>query len=169
MNFDQGFDRLLHNEGGYTFNEKDPGGETNWGITWPVLREAIAENIVPAGTTIKDLTRDQARGIYRWRFWDRGHMEEYDPAIAFQCFDAAVNHGIENAVRILQRAADVADDGHIGPKTVEAIKAKSVTDMLMRFVAFRIRFWAKLSTWPTFGKGWALRAADDLIFASEDS
>jgi lysozyme family protein len=96
-------------------------------------------------------------------------MDEYDPAIAFQVLDAAVNHGIETAVRMLQRAAGVADDGHIGPVTVAAIKGKSVTDMLMLFIAQRIKFWTRLSTWPQFGKGWANRAADDLIFAAEDA
>lgn len=169
MNFDMAFDRLLGNEGKYVNRADDPGGETNWGITWPKLREAIALNLVPATTTIRDLTRDQAKIIYRELFWLRGHMDEYDAAIAFQVFDAAVNHGIDNAVRILQRAAGVADDGHIGPVTLAAIKAISVTDMLMRFVAFRIKFWTALSTWPSFGRGWANRAADDLLYAAQDA
>jgi lysozyme family protein len=169
MDYDQAFDRLMGNEGGYVDNPKDPGGETNWGITWPILREAIGMGLIPAGTTIASLTRPQAKIIYREIFWDRAHMDEYDGSIAFQVFDAAVNHGIHNAVRILQRAAGVADDGHIGPITIAAVKAKSVTDMLMLFVAYRIRFWTALSTWVTFGRGWANRAADDLIYASEDS
>lgn len=159
MNFDQAFDRLIGNEGGYVNNPADPGGETKFGI---------AKRSYPL-VDIANLTRDQAREIYRRDFWDRGHMDEYDPAIAFQVFDAAVNHGIETAVRMLQRAAGVADDGHVGPVTVAAIKSKSVTDMLMLFIAQRIKFWTRLSTWPTFGKGWANRAADDLIYAAEDT
>lgn len=169
MNFDQTFDRLVSNEGGYSNNPADPGGETNWGITWTVLREAIGAGIVPSGTTIKNLTRNQAKDIYRWRFWGQGKMDSFDGAISFQTFDAAVNHGIETAIRLLQRAAGVADDGNIGPITVAAIKSKSVTDMLMLFIAYRIRYWTKLSTWLTFGKGWANRAADDLVYAAEDS
>ena len=159
MNFDQAFDRLISNEGGYVNNPADPGGETQWGIskrTYPDL-------------DIKSLTRDDAKAIYLRDFWQRGQMDQYDPAIAFQVFDAAVNHGIETALRLLQRAAGVADDGHIGPVTVAAVKAKSVTDMLMLYIAHRIKFWTKLSTWQTFGKGWANRAADDLIYAAVDS
>lgn len=159
MNFDQAFDRLISNEGGYVNNPADPGGETNWGISkrsYPTV-------------DIKALTREGAKQIYLADFWNRGRMEEYDAAIAFQVFDAAVNHGIETAVRLLQRAAGVADDGHIGPVTVAAVKAKSVTDMLMLFIAYRIKFWTKLSTWATFGRGWANRAADDLIYAAQDS
>lgn len=167
--FDKSFDRLIGNEGGYVDNPEDPGGETNWGITWPILHEAIGMGLVPSGTTIASLTRPQSKIIYREIFWDRGRMDEFDGAISFQVFDAAVNHGIPNAVRIMQRAAGVADDGHIGPITIAAVKAKSITDMLMLFVAYRIRFWTSLSKWKTFGRGWANRAADDLIYASEDS
>lgn len=159
MNFDQAFDRLIGNEGEYSFNKNDPGGETKWGIS---------KRSYP-GLDIADLTRDDAKAIYERDFWKRGHMDEYDPAIAFQVFDIAVNSGIETAVRLLQRAAGVADDGHIGPVTVAAIKAKSVTDILMLIVAERLDFWRKLSTWPQFGKGWAGRAAQDLRYAAQDT
>lgn len=158
MNFDQAFDRLMGNEGGYVNNPADPGGETNWGI---------AQRSYP-DVDIKNLTRDQAKAIYLRDFWQRGQMDQYDPAIAFQVFDIAVNSGIETAVRLLQRAAGVADDGHIGPVTVAAVKAVRVPAMLMLILAERIDFWRKLSTWPTFGKGWAGRAATDLRYAAKD-
>jgi lysozyme family protein len=159
MNFNDAFDRLISNEGGYVNNPADPGGETKFGISkrsYPTI-------------DIKNLTRDQTKEIYLRDFWQRGQMDNFDGAIAFQAFDAAVNHGIETAIRLLQRSAGVADDGHIGPVTIAAIKGKSITDMLMLFIAERIRFWTKLTTWSTFGKGWANRAADDLVFAAQDS
>lgn len=159
MNFDQAFDRLISNEGGYSNNPADPGGETNWGIS---------KRFHPT-VDIRNLTRDGAKEIYRIEFWTAGSMDQYNPALSFQVFDAAVNHGIPNAIRMLQKAADVADDGIAGPVTIAAVSARSLTDMLMRFIAFRIKFWTKLTTWPTFGKGWANRAADNLLFASEDS
>lgn len=37
-------------------------------------------------------------------------------------FDAAVNHGLGNASRMLQRAVGVVDDGVIGNMTIAAIK-----------------------------------------------
>ena len=159
MNFDIAFDRLMGNEGGYVNNTADPGGETRWGISkrsYPAL-------------DIKNLTREQAKDIYRRDFWQRASMDQYDPALAFQVFDAAVNHGIETAVRLMQKAAGVADDGHVGPITIAAVKSRSVTDMIFLFIAYRIKFWTKLSTWQTFGRGWANRAADDLIYAAEDA
>jgi len=159
VGFDLSFDRLIGNEGGYSNVVGDPGGETNWGIS---------KRSYP-GLDIADLTRNDAKAIYERDFWKRGRMADYDPAIAFQVFDAAVNHGIETAVRLLQRAAGVADDGHIGPVTIAAVKAKSVTDMLMLFISERLDFWTHLSTWPTFGRGWCRRAAQDLRYAAVDA
>lgn len=159
MTFDEAFDRLISNEGGYVNNAVDPGGETQWGISkrsYPNL-------------DIKALTREGARKIYYDDFWQRAHMDEYDGAVAFQVFDIAVNSGIGTAVKLLQRAAGVADDGDIGPVTIAAVKAKSTTDMLMLLVAERLDFWRKLPTWLTFGKGWAGRAAQDLRYAAQDS
>lgn len=159
MNFDQAFDRLLGNEGGYVNDPNDPGGETNWGIS-----KRSYPNV-----DIKALTREGAKRIYRTDFWDRASMDGYDPAIAFQVFDIAVNSGIETAVRMLQRASGVADDGHVGPVTIAAVKARSVTDMLMLLIAERLEFWAKLSTWDRFGRGWSRRAATDLRYAAQDT
>ena len=159
MNFDQAFDRLMGNEGGYVNNPADPGGETKWGI---------AKRSYP-NLDIANLTREDAKAIYLRDFWQAGAMDQFTPALAFQCFDAAVNHGMGNAVRFLQRAAGVADDGHIGPMTIAAVTSKSSVVILMLFIAVRIEFWTALSTWDKFGKGWARRAATDLRYAAEDS
>jgi lysozyme family protein len=152
------FDRLLGNEGGYVNSALDPGGETNWGISkrqYPNLN-------------IKTLTRDAAKVIYLTDFWQAANMDAFDAAISWQVFDAAVNHGIANATRMLQKAAGVADDGHIGPITIAAVKVRKPVYIVVRFIAARIRFWKLLSTWATFGKGWMERAAADLDFAAVD-
>lgn len=159
MDFDTAFNRLIGNEGGYVNHPADPGGETKWGISKRSYPEL----------DIRTLTREQAKSIYMHDFWMRGRLGDLDPALAFQVFDAAVNHGIGTAVRMLQRAVGVADDGHIGPITLAAIKQHNRGQLLMLFIAERIRFWTKLSTWPHFGKGWANRAADNLVCAAKDS
>lgn len=163
MNFDQAFERLIAHEGGYVNHPDDPGGETNWGITKRVaLENGYSDNM-------RYLTRDQAKNIYRSAYWNRARADQYDGAIGFQLFDAAVNHGIGNASRFLQRAVGVADDGVIGPLTIKAVSSMSVTDVLARFNAERLDFYTKLSTWPTFGKGWARRIVGNLRFAAEDA
>lgn len=163
MDFDLAFERLIGHEGGYVDHPDDPGGETNWGVT---LRTARGTGYLGS---MRDLTRDQAKEIYRTAYWSRAKADQYDPAIAFQLFDAAVNHGIGQAIRFLQRAVGVADDGVVGTVTLAAVHAMSVTDVLSRFNAERLDFYTKLSTWPSFGKGWARRVAGNLKYAAEDS
>lgn len=152
-------ERVLSHEGGYVNHPKDPGGETNWGI---------AKRSYP-NVNIKALTRDGAIAIYRRDFWDRVQGDKLPPAVAFQAFDAAVNHGIGNAVRWLQRAAGVADDGVIGPVTLAAIRKAEPADLVLRFNAVRLEFYANLSTFPTFGRGWTRRVAGNLRLAAEDN
>jgi lysozyme family protein len=168
MDYNTAFDRLIGNEGGYVNNPNDPGGETNWGITLPILNQAIGANIVPVGTTISGLTREQSKIIYKHFFWDAGKMDQFDAAISFQVFDFAVNSGIETALRKLQTAVGVADDGNIGPVTITAIKSFTPAEVIVLFIAERLDFWRKLSKWPLFGNGWAGRAAADLRYAAKD-
>ena len=157
--FDQAFDRLMTLEGGYTPGVGDPGGETKWGISkrsYPDLN-------------IASLTREQAKEIWYRDFWTRGKMDQYSPAIAWQVFDFAGNSSIETAVRKMQSAVGVADDGFVGPVTTAAIAAMKPADFIMRFTAERLDFWTRLSTWPTFGRGWARRAAQDLRYGADDT
>lgn len=157
MNFDQAFTRLLGSEGGYSNNPADPGGETNWGIS---------KRSYPA-VDIRNLTQDGAKAIYLRDFWDP--IGGAHPAIKFQVFDFAVNSGMQTAIRKLQAAIGVADDGHWGPVSAAKLSSLDVNDVLMRFVAQRLRFWTSLSTWAQFGKGWANRAAANLEYATEDN
>ena len=159
MNFDTAFDRLMGHEGGYTEGAGDPGGETNWGISKRSYPDV----------DIKVLTRDEAKAIYRRDFWERIRADELHDGVAFQAFDFAVNSGIETAVRKLQAALGVADDGNWGPVTAHAALSVGESDQIMRLNAQRLRFMARLAVWPTFSRGWARRIADNLDYGSEDS
>ncbi len=157
--FDDFIGRVLTHEGGYVNDPLDPGGETKFGI---------AKRSYPH-VDIKALTRDQAITIYRRDFWDRAQGEKLPRSFAFQALDAAVNHGIGNAVRWMQRAAKVADDGIIGPMTLAAVGRTDPADLVLRFNAERLRFYAKLSTFDAFGRGWVNRVAANLDYAAEDN
>lgn len=157
MNFDIAFDRLIGNEGGYTPGVGDPGGETNWGIS-----KRSYPNV-----DIKALTREQAKDIYKRDFWDV--LGDAHPAVKFQVFDFAVNSGIQTAIRKLQAAVRVADDGHWGPVSAKALAAMDPNDVVMRFAAQRLFFMTSLSTWADFGRGWARRVANDLNYGAEDT
>ena len=157
--FDLLVERVLSHEGGYVNDPRDPGQETRWGISkraYPHL-------------DIRNLTRAQAVDIYRRDFWQRVRGDELPREFAFQALDAAVNHGIGNAVRWMQRAAGVADDGVIGPVTLAAVQRAQPADLVLRFNAERLRFYAKLTTFSTFGRGWVNRVAGNLDHAAADN
>lgn len=160
VQFDDCFAALIGHEGGYVNHPQDPGGETKFGISKRRYPDV----------DIAALTLDQARQIYFRDYWARLHTECLPEGLRFQVFDAAVHSGAGNAVRWLQAACDCAPDGHIGPVTQAALKAMPSSVLAARFHAERLQFLASLSTWPSFGRGWARRIASNLaaIPATED-
>ncbi|VEI74745.1 Predicted lysozyme (DUF847) [Mannheimia haemolytica] len=161
--FNLAFDRLLGHEGGYTNDKNDKGGETNWGVT---IHTARANGYTGS---MRAMTREQAKQIYLKAFWQRYNCEKFAPEIAFQFFDAAVNHGFGNAARMLQRAVGVADDGVIGKITLAAIERHSVADVGTLFIAERVEFFTKLDDFSRYGKGWIRRMANNLRYFAKDT
>jgi lysozyme family protein len=159
QNFDDAFAALMANEGTYSNNPADPGGETMYGIT---KRVAVANGY--AGD-MKALPLALAQAIARKLYWSPCGCDQYDPNLAFQVFDAAYNSGVTQASQWLQRAAGVTPDGLIGAKTVAAIRAQDWRGVAFRFIGLRLAFYAALPTWTTFGKGWTNRIANNLARA----
>ncbi len=160
-NFDMAFDLLIGNEGGYVNNPSDPGGETNWGIT-----RAVASDNGYTGS-MKLMQKETAKQIYKKMYWDKLQCDQLSFVVAFQLFDAGVNHGNFQAVKFLQRAALVSDDGVIGAKTIEATNSLDDPQIVMLFNAERIEFYTALKTFSTFGKGWVRRVASNLKLAAK--
>jgi lysozyme family protein len=151
VNFDTAFHKLLGHEGGYVNHPQDPGGETNWGITVAVARENGYQGLM------RELPVSVAKAIYRKRYWDAVRAEELPAELRYPMFDAAVNSGPGQAIRWLQRALGVADDGKLGPITLAA--AAQAPNLAGKLLGQRLEFMTNLSTWPAFGKGWARRIA----------
>ena len=157
MTFDECFAKLIGHEGELSNHPADKGGLTKYGIS---------QRAYPA-LDIAALTLDTAKEIYRRDFWDI--LGEAHSSIKFQVFDAAVNHGHGNAIRFLQRAVGVADDGAWGKVSQAALNRMETNDVLLRFVAYRLKFWASLRTFDIYGRGWTNRGAENLLFAAEDN
>lgn len=111
--FEKAFAALMQHEGGYVDDPDDPGGETKYGISkraYPKL-------------DIRNLTTDDARGIYRRDYWDRIGGDAIGGARAAAIFDFAVNAGVGTAARLAQTVVGAVPDGDIGLKSIEAITA----------------------------------------------
>ena len=96
MNFSKIIEKVLEHEGGYVNDPNDLGGETNYGIT---------KRFYP-DVDIKNLTRNQAKDIYKRDYWDKNRVESLPENLWHIFFDMCVNMGRGTAVKILQRAAN---------------------------------------------------------------
>jgi lysozyme family protein len=160
--FLKAFDYLMHHEGGYSNDHNDAGGETKFGISkrsYPNL-------------DIKNLTRDQACQIYFVDFWMKGKYEQIeDENIAIKLFDLAVHIGIQQAVKLVQRAlravgTQVAEDGIIGSITLKAINESDPTDLLAALKSESAGYYRLLAnanpSQKKFIDGWLRRAYDNV-------
>lgn len=156
MNFDDAFDRLLGFEGSYSNDPRDPGGETMYGITYKVARQE--------GYTgdMHILPRDFAKGIYRRKYWDAVRADQLPEESRYAIFDAAVNAGVGQATKWLQRALNVGDDGVVGAVTLNAAKAADGKRLAAVFLGLQLDFKTSLPTWGAYGRGWARRIAEIL-------
>ena len=154
-NFDDIIEVVLHHEGGYVNDPKDPGGETNFGI---------AKRSHP-DVDIKNLTKDGAKEIYKEVYWDKNKVESLPKDLRHIYFDMCVNQGKGRAVKILQQAANAKGaglkvDGGLGPKTIGAMKGVE----LQRVRAYRVKYYADLVTrkpdLEKFYFGWFRRALE---------
>lgn len=157
MKFDEAFDRLIGHEGGYSDNPADPGGKTMWGVT-----ERVARSWGYTGD-MRDLPRSVAKEIYQALYWSKVRAEEIPEVVRFDVFDTAVNSGVTQAVKLLQRAAGAVDDGVLGPNTLAAARSMDAQLLDKRFSGYRLRFMTTLKNWPPFARGWAARIATNLI------
>lgn len=160
--FKTALQRVLKHEGGYVNHPSDPGGETNFGITKSTARSYGYHG------SMRTIPMTVVEKIYKSQYWDAMSCENFDFALAYQLFDAAVNHGLLNARKILQRTIKVKDDGIIGAVSLAAIRQLDTADLVQMFNAERISFYTRISTFPTFGRGWMNRMVDNLRYAVED-
>lgn len=117
-------------EGGYVNNPKDPGGETNYGIT-----KAVAVAYGYTGS-MKELSKETATNIYVTNYINKpgyGDLITLSPAVGQKVVDAGVNAGTSRASLWLQGALNslsrggtdcplLATDGKVGTGTTNGYK-----------------------------------------------
>lgn len=136
--FVKGFvENVLKHEGGYSNNEKDRGGETNYGIT-----KRIAESFSDYWDSyswdgdMKTMPLEFAKDLYVYEYYTRPKFylfQKESTLITKELFDTGVNMGTKKPVIFLQRCLNVLNkggslyedlvvDGLLGGKTVNAYK-----------------------------------------------
>ena len=157
-NFDAALKALLKHEGGYVNHPADPGGMTNLGVTKRVWEEWVGHEVDEQ--TMRGLTPDAVAPLYRKRYWDAVRGDDLPAGVDLAVFDCAVNSGVGRASKFLQQVVGVADDGKIGPGTIQAVNSKDPKELVEAFCDKRQAFLEALPTFATFGKGWSRRVAE---------
>lgn len=160
---------VLNIEGGYVNDPKDPGGETNHGITVAVARQNGYKG------SMKDLPAELAQQIYYQDYIVKPGftpMVEIQPAVAEKLIDAGVNTGTTRPSRWFQSSLNTLSrggidypqinvDGKVGPTTIGAyqslerkrgaVKACELTIKLLD--AQQATYYTSLNM-PTYQVGW---------------
>ena len=157
-NYQKCLEMILHHEGGYVNHPKDPGGETNLGVTKRVYEEW-------GGTKdMRDLTVEDVAPIYEKNYWGRVKGDELPNGLDLCVFDFCVNAGTGRAAKYLQSMVGATRDGAIGPNTLrqvdEWVAMRGEEDLVVAYSDARRRYYKKLRTFDTFGRGW-LRRVDE--------
>jgi len=147
--------------GTYTNTPGDPGGPTRWGITLATLSHWRGRPCVAAD--VMNLGQPEALQIYRANYWAPVGGDMLPVGIDLAAFDCAINQGAGTSAMWLQRAAGVAADMQIGPKTIAAITAMDQIALLEAFKAERLASYEHDAGWAQFGHGWEAR--DETITA----
>ena len=183
--FENALKHTLENEGVYSFDPDDPGGETYYGIArnrhpnwggWNVIdRYKVEEKDIPRLEEDAALQISVA-GFYLKNFWNAVGANSVSvdcPKVAVKLFDTAVNVGVGRSVKFLQSALNLVDDqnlvedGKIGPMTRAALSDCCITRrrevyFMDAYRYYQCRHYATLSkkkpALKKYIRGWLRRA-----------
>jgi lysozyme family protein len=162
--FDLALPKVLVHEGGYSNHPKDPGGATMKGVTQRVFDDYL-KNKGEQPRPVKTIGVSEIRDIYKRRYWDMFKGDQMPLGVAYVVFDGAVNSGVGQSVKWLQRALQPnytgPVDGLVGDGTLRAVNdALNQAALIDRICDQRLTFLKNLKIWPTFKTGWSRRVAD---------
>jgi len=149
--FEPAYEKTLANEGGYSNDPNDRGGETWKGIArkmhpqWPgfVLIDEVRKN-TNKDQFVRALSVDEeldqlVQDFYKAEFWDKLMLDKITSQdVANEIFDTAINQGSTIAIKQFQEAlnllnnnqkiySDINEDGKMGDATLRAHDAYMLT------------------------------------------
>lgn len=150
MNLSDALSLVIELEGGDRMvdHSDDPGGRTRFGIS-----EAAHPEVWEQGPP----SREEAESVYVEGYWLACHCPKLPRGVDLMTFDAAVNHGPDFAVRVLQTAIGATVDGVVGPQTIRLATDADPVQTLQEMAARRGVRYGEQPTFDVFGLGWMRR------------
>lgn len=134
LDFNYCVEQILKHEGGYVNDPRDPGGETNFGIS-----KRAYPNL-----DIKSLTKEVAIEIYRRDYWNR--IDKTFPELNLLVFDAAVNQGVSAANNLVT--------------AIKSLNLKTANERIKYYSMLRENRYKANKNFSIYGKGWISRLND---------
>ncbi len=157
-------DRMIQRyEGGYGWDRADPGGPTNHGITCYDLAEHRHKKMTSMSAwapIVKAMSLLEAEDIYATKYATACRFNDLNSGSDCAVFDFGVNSGPSRAIRYAQIVVGTPRDGILGPITLAAINKMDPNTFVDDICDMRLHFMRQLSTWRSFGRGWAARVGD---------
>jgi len=154
--FKSAFEFMLGNEGSYSNDPNDRGGQTIYGITvfyHPIwfyrVYKFYRKNLLVKAIEI-------AKEFYYKKFWNKLYEEIIHPKLAIRLFDVSVNIGKKRAIKILQRIVNVREDGIFGTITLHAVNCYPFS-LYSEFIMALAKYYESRRGFKKFGKGWMTR------------
>lgn len=159
--FNLAISKTLQHEGGDTFTDDmlDHGGATKFGISQKAYPEL----------DIRNLSEDQAKGIYRRDYWNRVKGDDIkSQVVAETIFDVCVNMGISGGSKLAQKTLAIEPaDGIIGPQSLAVINAADEDLFIAKFALAKIQRYTEIcqadSSQQKFLLGWLNRTLDSTV------
>jgi lysozyme family protein len=172
MSYSDAIKLILEHEGGYVNDPDDRGGATNFGIiqtTYDSYRKSKKLSPQP----VKDIEQSEVQEIYYNNYWLDALCDKLPFNLAIVHFDFAVNAGISQAIKTLQRVLKVDADGQFGPRSFEAlgtaIRNRGVNALVDAYSSERVAFYITITeNRPAnlkFLRGWYNRTCKTRDFA----
>ena len=110
---------------------------------------------------VRAMTVDEAKKIYRARYWDAQRCDELPSGLDYAVFDYGVNSGTGRSAKVLRRLLRLPDHSAvISDDVIAAAHAADAATLVTAICDERLRFLRALRTWPVFGTGWGRRVAE---------
>lgn len=136
--FDRAARRVMVRSGGY-LSDAMRGVATHYGITQRVYMMWRNEHHL-GWKNLVYLTPDEAKAIYRERFWDAAQCDDLPEAVREIHFDTAVAHHVRRAMLLLHEAAQLDPKGELFSPALEHIRAMAPPYLRARYLCARYRF-----------------------------
>jgi lysozyme family protein len=157
-NFTACLHEVLHMEGGFSDDPRDPGGPTNFGITRAELADVRR---APVNTITEDmmkaLTLDEAADIYRSRYWNISRCDDVPLGVDLMLFHFGVNAGPATSARLLQTVLGTSCDGTVGRQTAAAACRTDAAKLIDDLAQAQINHYRTREKFSTYGNGWINR------------